>query len=294
MDTGPKTVDDIIPKVIIAIAVIVAAALIGFGLAKLLDYIYDHSQVNDNASDMSENTKQMLKAHLVLQKMKKKKKDVTLGDAGGDEEKKEKKVPKLLGIVKRATTPVPPTPPKTDEEKGLEEGDAAKDAEKVKVTNECEVVSVKSSTNSLEKDENDGKDNKKDETKEKSGEDSQDGIKTVQTDDKNSQGDGVTFTLGNQTQETGHVPAKRTASDALGSVDGPSSPRVLSPTSPTSPRRMSSATTRREPSAKSLVGLLKSGRNQSTTSTTSTATQGKSLTRPATQSDIKVGVDDKK
>ena len=55
-----------IPKVVITVAGIVCFVLLGLSISKLVDYCYDRHAISDDASDISDYTKELLKAQLML------------------------------------------------------------------------------------------------------------------------------------------------------------------------------------------------------------------------------------
>ena len=58
--------DEIYPQSVIAISVLAGAMLIGHGIAKLVDVIHDRQSLRDDASDMSEYTRKLLKARVTV------------------------------------------------------------------------------------------------------------------------------------------------------------------------------------------------------------------------------------
>ncbi|XP_064641629.1 muscle M-line assembly protein unc-89-like [Lineus longissimus] len=72
--TTTAWIDQDYPKAVISLAVLAVAVLIGFGIAKLADWCYEREAVRDDASDISENTKELLKAQLALMGFRKPKK----------------------------------------------------------------------------------------------------------------------------------------------------------------------------------------------------------------------------
>ena len=70
-------VDDVIPKAVITVAGIVVFVLLGLSISKLVDYCYDRHAISDDASDISDYTKELLKAQLMLAFTKKDKKKLT-------------------------------------------------------------------------------------------------------------------------------------------------------------------------------------------------------------------------
>lgn len=58
-----------LPKAVITLGVLGGALVIGLIIAKLADYFYERSSVRDDASDISEHTKELLKTQLELMRM---------------------------------------------------------------------------------------------------------------------------------------------------------------------------------------------------------------------------------
>ena len=58
--------DEIYPQSLIAISVLAGAMLLGLGIAKLVDVIHDRQSLRDDASDMSEYTRKVLKARATV------------------------------------------------------------------------------------------------------------------------------------------------------------------------------------------------------------------------------------
>lgn len=59
--TDSTSSNDVIPKSVITIAVLAGAILVGVVVAKLVDICHDKRSLRDDASDMSEKTKEFLK-----------------------------------------------------------------------------------------------------------------------------------------------------------------------------------------------------------------------------------------
>lgn len=57
---------DAAPMAVITIAIVAGAILIGVGIAKLFDFIHDRRALRDDASDISEFTKNILRARFVM------------------------------------------------------------------------------------------------------------------------------------------------------------------------------------------------------------------------------------
>ncbi|XP_013411046.1 uncharacterized protein LOC106174170 [Lingula anatina] len=265
------TATDIIPKVIIAIAVIAFAAGIGVGVAKLLDYIYDHSRLNDNASDMSEHTKEMLKTQMILMKMKTKKKKLGDEEQGDGEPKKQSK---LKSLVQRVASARPKSKEEGSDKNLNEEADKQTSSDmKDSVENETdgaktEAAKTESETQVTEKPTDDKIANEKPSNASKDESDPK--LKKAESKDA---------------LHTGHASVTRTTSDMLGSVGGPSASAVKdkptptavkdkqTPTatsgaaSPTTPRAQSSKSSPRRdssPGGKHLAGQLPAGKKGST------------------------------
>jgi uncharacterized membrane protein len=64
--TTTAWIDQEYPKAVISLSVLALAILLGFGIAKLADWCYEREAIRDDASDISENTKELLKAQLAL------------------------------------------------------------------------------------------------------------------------------------------------------------------------------------------------------------------------------------
>ena len=64
----------VIPKAVVTVAGLVVFVLLGISISKLVDYCYDRRAISDDASDISDYTKELLKAQLMLAFTSKKKK----------------------------------------------------------------------------------------------------------------------------------------------------------------------------------------------------------------------------
>ena len=74
--------DDGIPKAFVAFVILAGAVIIGGILAKIVDVIHDRKSVNDDASDMSDYTRVLLKKRFALLAFKKSKLDGEEGEGG--------------------------------------------------------------------------------------------------------------------------------------------------------------------------------------------------------------------
>lgn len=68
-----SSANDDLPKAVITLGVLGGALVIGLIIAKLADYCYERSSVRDDASDISEHTKELLRTQLELMRMGKSK-----------------------------------------------------------------------------------------------------------------------------------------------------------------------------------------------------------------------------
>ena len=68
-DSGSSQ-EEIYPQSLIAVGVLAGAILIGMGVAKLVDVIHDRQSLRDDASDMSEYTRKLLRARVTISAFK--------------------------------------------------------------------------------------------------------------------------------------------------------------------------------------------------------------------------------
>ncbi|XP_046585413.1 uncharacterized protein LOC124292374 [Haliotis rubra] len=90
---GSSVAMDDISKAFVSAAVLVAVGVIAYVVAKLVDYCYDRATLNDDASDISEHTRKLIRARIALSHFKKPK-----------AKKKKKKKPMTLKQQKKNTT----------------------------------------------------------------------------------------------------------------------------------------------------------------------------------------------
>ncbi|XP_067652248.1 nucleolar protein dao-5-like [Haliotis asinina] len=90
---GSSVAMDDISKAFVSAAVLVGVGLIAYVVAKLVDYCYDRATINDDASDISEHTRKLIKARIALSHFKKPK-----------SKKKKKKKPMTLKEQRKNTT----------------------------------------------------------------------------------------------------------------------------------------------------------------------------------------------
>ena len=67
---GELTTAEELPKIVISVGAIGVAVIIGLIVSKIADYCYDRQSLKDDASDMSDHTRQLLKARITVLKFR--------------------------------------------------------------------------------------------------------------------------------------------------------------------------------------------------------------------------------